>query len=107
MVMGSLAFGVLLGATTGLALALAPGRLLKRPLLRGLLAALTAGTPVVLLAVAFLSGDGYSLSSFPLSTHVITWSVPLVTALVAAARSGDIAGCREPFLKRRIDHLSV
>lgn len=94
MVIGCLAMGLLLGAATGLALALAPDRLLRRPPLRGLLAALTAGTPVVLLVVAALSWGGSSLSDTPLSIHVVAWSVPLVIALVVAARSGDIAGRR-------------
>ncbi|MET8166047.1 hypothetical protein ABZT34_17635 [Streptomyces sp. NPDC005329] len=93
-VLGSMAVGVALGTATGLALALAPRGLLARPPLRGLLAALTAGLPVAALCVAALTGDGYTLASYPPSIHFLTWSGTLTIALVAAARSGDIAGCR-------------
>lgn len=91
--LGSMALGVALGTVTGLALAIAPRRLLARAPLRGLLAALTAGLPVAALYVALLTGGDYSLASYPLSTHVVDWSVILTVALVAAARSGEIAGC--------------
>lgn len=91
-VLGALAVGVGLGTLTGLALALAPRWLLVRPLLRASLAGLTAGLPLVWLLVAFLTGDGYSLASYPASTYVVDWSVILTIALVAAARSGEIAG---------------
>ncbi|MFD9316917.1 hypothetical protein ACFWDQ_04250 [Streptomyces sp. NPDC060053] len=92
-VLGSMAVGVTVGTATGLALALAPRRLLTRAPLRGLLAALTAGLPVAALSVAALTGDGYTLVSYPPSIHFLTWSATLTIALVAAARSGDIAGC--------------
>ncbi|WP_314222155.1 hypothetical protein [Streptomyces zaehneri] len=92
-VLGSMAVGVTLGTVTGLALALAPRGLLTRVPLRGLLAALTAGLPVAALSVAALTGDGYALASYPPSIHVLTWSAILTIALVAAARSGDIADC--------------
>lgn len=62
------------------------------PPLRGLLAALTAGLPVAALSVAALTGDGYTLASYPPSIHFLTWSATLTIALVAAARSGEIAG---------------
>ncbi|MDQ0581543.1 hypothetical protein [Streptomyces rishiriensis] len=91
-VLGSMAVGVTLGTATGLALALAPGRLITRAPLRGLLAALTAGLPVAALSVVALTGDGYTLASYPPSIHFLTWSATLTIALVAAARSGDIAG---------------
>lgn len=90
-VLGSMAVGLALGTATGFTLAIAPRWLLTRPLLRGLLAALTAGLPLVLLSAAFLVGDGYSLASYPPSIQILTWSVSLVVALVVAARSGDIA----------------
>ncbi|MFF1444685.1 hypothetical protein [Streptomyces sp. NPDC058295] len=92
-VLGSMAVGVTLGTATGLALALAPRGLLTRPPLRGLLAALTAGLPVAALFVAALTGGGYTLASYPPSIHFLAWSATLTIALVAAARSGDIAGC--------------
>ncbi|MDX2681273.1 hypothetical protein [Streptomyces soliscabiei] len=92
-VLGSMAVGVTLGTATGLVLALAPRRLLTRAPLRGLLAALTAGLPPAALSAAFLTGDGYTLASYPPSIHLLTWSATLTIALVAAARSGDIAGC--------------
>ncbi|MFH0177124.1 hypothetical protein ACIA6D_14660 [Streptomyces cacaoi] len=91
-VLGSMAVGITLGTATGLALALAPRRLLARAPLRALLAALTAGLPVAALALAALTGDGYTLASYPPSIHFLTWSATLTIALVAAARSGDIAG---------------
>ncbi|MEU9435872.1 hypothetical protein [Streptomyces sp. NPDC048252] len=91
-VLGSMAVGVTLGTATGLALALAPRGLLTRPPLRGLLAALTAGLPVAALSVAALTGVGYTLASYPPSIHFLTWSATLTIALVAAARSGEIAG---------------
>ncbi|WP_406008474.1 hypothetical protein OG440_21845 [Streptomyces sp. NBC_00637] len=91
-VLGSMAVGVTLGTATGLALALAPHGLLTRAPLRGLLAALTAGLPVAVLAIVALTGDGYTLASYPPSIHFLTWSATLTIALVAAARSGDIAG---------------
>ncbi|MER5200197.1 hypothetical protein ACWD3J_43295 [Streptomyces sp. NPDC002755] len=91
-VLGSMAVGITLGTATGLALALAPRGLLTRPPLRGLLAALTAGLPVAALSVAALTGDGYTLASYPPSIHFLTWSATLTIALVAAARSGEIAG---------------
>ncbi|WP_327183501.1 hypothetical protein [Streptomyces sp. NBC_01334] len=91
-VLGSMAVGVTVGTATGLALALAPRGLLTRAPLRGLLAALTAGLPVAALSVAALTGDGYTLASYPPSIHFLTWSATLAIALVAAARSGDIAG---------------
>lgn len=90
-VLGSMAVGLALGTATGFVLAIAPRWLLTRPLLRGLLAALTAGLPLAVLSVAFLVGDGYSLASYPPSVHLLIWSVSLVVALVVAARSGDIA----------------
>ncbi|MGY4740601.1 hypothetical protein [Streptomyces sp. ATMOS53] len=91
-VLGSMAVGLTLGTATGLTLALAPRRLLARPLLRGLLAGVTAALPVALLAIATLTGDGYTLASYPPSIHVLTWSATLTIALVAATRSGDITG---------------
>ncbi|MFF6803442.1 hypothetical protein [Streptomyces sp. NPDC012616] len=90
--LGSMAVGVALGTATGLALAIAPRGLLVRAPLRGLLAALTAGLPVAVLHIAFLTGDGYTLASYPLSTHFVDWAIILTIALVAAARSGEIAG---------------
>ncbi|AVV42199.1 hypothetical protein C6376_12925 [Streptomyces sp. P3] len=90
--LASMAVGVALGTATGLALAVAPRCLLARAPLRGLLAALTAGLPVAALHVAFLTTDGYTLASYPLSTHFVDWAVILTIALVAAARSGEIAG---------------
>ncbi|TQJ53639.1 hypothetical protein OHU34_24620 [Streptomyces sp. NBC_00080] len=92
-VLGLMAVGVTVGTATGLALALAPRGLLTRPPLRGLLAALTAGLPVAALSVAALTGDGYTLASYPPSIHFLTWSATLTIALVAAARSGEIADC--------------
>lgn len=92
--LASMAAGVVLGAGAALMLAVAPQRLLVRPVLRGTLAGLTAGLPLAALSVAFLSGDGYSLASYPPSIHVLTWTVPLVIALVVAAHSGEIAGAR-------------
>ncbi|MFF1546924.1 hypothetical protein [Streptomyces sp. NPDC058291] len=91
-VLGSLAVGVTVGTATGLALALAPRWLLARPLLRGLLAALTAGLPIAALLVVFLTPDGYTLASYPPSTHFVGAAVIVTIALVAAARSGEIAG---------------
>ncbi|MDX3802071.1 hypothetical protein [Streptomyces sp. AK04-3B] len=91
--LGSMAVGVVLGTATGVALAIAPRRLLARAPLRGLLAALTAGLPVAALYVAFLTAEGCTLASYPLSTHFVGWAVILTIALVAAARSGEIAGC--------------
>jgi hypothetical protein len=90
--LGSMAVGVTLGTATGLTLALAPRRLLARPLLRGLLAGVTAALPVALLSATALTGDGYTLASYPPSIHVLTWSATLTIALVTAARSGDITG---------------
>ncbi|MFJ3306413.1 hypothetical protein ACIPSA_25480 [Streptomyces sp. NPDC086549] len=90
----SMAIGLTLGAAAALVLAIAPRRLLTRPLLRGLLAALAAGVPLAGLFVVSLIGDGYSLASYPASIHVITWLVPLVVALVVAVYSGEIAGDR-------------
>ncbi|MFE1927878.1 hypothetical protein ACFW91_35640 [Streptomyces asoensis] len=92
-VLGGLAAGVTVGTATGLALALAPRWLLVRPSLRALLAALVAGAPVAGLGVLSLTGDGYTLASYPPSIHVVVWSATSVVALVAAARSEDIAGC--------------
>lgn len=92
-VAGSMAVGVTLGTATGLALALAPRRLLARPLPRGVLAGVSAALPVALLFVAALTGDGYTLASYPPSIHFLTGSATLTIALVAAARSGDIVGC--------------
>jgi hypothetical protein len=89
-----MAAGIVLGAGAALMLAAAPRRLLGRPVLRGTLAGLTAGLPLAALPVAFLSGDGYSLASYPPSIHVLVWTVPLVIALVVAAHSGEIAGAR-------------
>lgn len=91
-VLGSMAVGLTLGAATGLALAVAPRRLLARPPLRGLLAALTAGLPVAVLYVVLLTRCGYTLASHPLSTHLVGGAGILTVALVAAARSGEIAG---------------
>jgi hypothetical protein len=91
-VLGSMAVGLTLGTATGLTLALAPRRLLARPLLRGLLAGVTAALPVALLAVAALTGDGYTLADYPPSIHLLTWAATLTIAFVAAARSGDITG---------------
>jgi hypothetical protein len=114
-VLGSMAVGLALGTATGFVLAIAPRWLLTRPLLRGLLAALTAGLPLAVLSVAFLVGDGYSLASYPPSVHLLIWSVSLVVALVVAARSGDIAdggyrgtGALVPHHRRRgQQHLSA
>ncbi|WP_327315619.1 hypothetical protein [Streptomyces sp. NBC_01235] len=92
-VLASMAVGVTVGTATGLALALAPRRLLACPLLRGLLAGVTAALPVALLSVATLTGDGYTLASYPPSIHLLNLSATLTIALVAAAHSGDIAGC--------------
>jgi hypothetical protein len=92
-VLAAMTVGITLGAATGLALALAPRGLLTRPPLRGLLAALTAGLPVAALFVAALTGGGNTLASYPPSIHFLAWSATLTIALVAAARSGDIAGC--------------
>jgi hypothetical protein len=89
---GSMAVGVALGTVTGLALAIVPRPVLARAPLRGLLAALTAGLPLAALYVAFLTGGDYTLTSYPLSTHVVDWTVILTVALVAAARSGEITG---------------
>ncbi|MFF3938978.1 hypothetical protein [Streptomyces phaeofaciens] len=91
-VLGSMALGMALGAATGAVLAAAPRAVLERPSLRGLLAALTAGVPLTVLGVVALTGGEYTLASYPPSSHVVTWSVPLVVALVMAAHSGDIAG---------------
>lgn len=91
-VLGFMAAGVTVGTATGLALALAPRRLLTSAPLRGLLAALTAGLPVAALSVAALTGDGYTLASYPPSIHFLTWSATLTVASLAAARSGEIAG---------------
>ncbi|MDR6974886.1 hypothetical protein J2X68_001564 [Streptomyces sp. 3330] len=91
-VLSFMTLGVAVGTATGLALALAPRDLLTRPALRGLLAALTAGLPVAALSVAALTGDGYTLASYPPSIHFLTWAATLTIAAVAAARSGDIAG---------------
>ncbi|MFI5795209.1 hypothetical protein [Streptomyces sp. NPDC051677] len=93
----SMAVGVTLGTATGIALALVPRRLLARPLLRGLLAGVTAGLPVALLSITALTGDGYSLASYPPSIHLLAWSATLTIALVAAARSGEIAEGRASF----------
>ncbi|SHI19943.1 hypothetical protein [Streptomyces sp. 3214.6] len=92
-VLGSMAVGLTLGTATGLTLALAPRRLLARPLLRGLLAGITAALPVALVSIAALTGDGYTLASYPPSIHLLTWTATLTIAFVAAARSGEIAGC--------------
>ncbi|MEU5281556.1 hypothetical protein AB0G87_34695 [Streptomyces asoensis] len=91
-VLGGMAAGVFVGTATGLALALAPRWLLGRSSCRGLLAALVAGAPVAGLGVLSLTGDGYTLASYPPSIHVLVWTATSVVALVAAARSGDIAG---------------
>lgn len=91
--LGSMAAGLALGAAIGFVLAIAPRRLLTRSLARGLLAGVTAGLPVALLSTAFLTGDGYTLASYPPSIHLVMWSGSLAIALVAAARSGDIADC--------------
>ncbi|WP_329410815.1 hypothetical protein OG802_14670 [Streptomyces sp. NBC_00704] len=91
-VLGSLTAGIAVGTATGLALALAPRRLLARPALRGLLAALTAGLPLAVLCVALLTEGGGTLASYPPSTHVVDGAVILTVALVAAAHSGEIAG---------------
>ncbi|GAB7109080.1 hypothetical protein JCM4814A_73940 [Streptomyces phaeofaciens JCM 4814] len=90
--LGSMALGVALGAATGAVLAAAPRAVLKRPPLRGLLAALTTGVPLTVLGVAALTEGEYTLASYPPSSHAVMWSVPLVVALVMAAHSGDIAG---------------
>ncbi|MER6787167.1 hypothetical protein ABT330_21545, partial [Streptomyces sp. NPDC000658] len=92
-VAGGLAVGLAVGTATGVALALAPRRLLARPVPRGLLAACTAGLPLAALSVALLAGDGYTLASYPPSTNFVDGAVILTIALVAAARSGEIAGC--------------
>lgn len=92
-VLGSLAVGLAVGTATGLALALAPRRLLARPVPRGMLAAVTAGLPLAVLSVVLLTGDGYTLASYPPSTHIVNGAVTLTIALVAAAHSGEIAGC--------------
>jgi hypothetical protein len=91
-VLGSMAVGLTLGMATGLTLALAPRRLLAHPLLRGLLAGIAAALPVALLSIAALTGDGYTLASYPPSIHFLTWTATLTIAFVAAARSGDITG---------------
>ncbi|MDX3119565.1 hypothetical protein [Streptomyces scabiei] len=92
-VLGGLTVGLAVGTATGVALALAPRRLLARPVPRGLLAACTAGLPIAALSVVLLTGGGYTLASYPPSTHFVDGAVILTVALVAAARSGEIAGC--------------
>ncbi|MDQ0993801.1 hypothetical protein QFZ74_005029 [Streptomyces sp. V3I7] len=91
-VAGSMAGGVVLGVLIGVVLAVAPCRVIARPVLRGLLAGAVTGVPLAALAVGLLTGDGYSLASYPRSVHVLTWSLILVVSLVAAALSADIAG---------------
>lgn len=56
------------------------------------MAALTAGLPVAVLYVVLLTRCGYTLASHPLSTHLVGGAGILTVALVAAARSGEIAG---------------
>jgi hypothetical protein len=86
-VVGSLGMGSLLGVVMGAALAIAPTWLVSRGLLRGLLAALLAGTlflgEVVVLGVATDGGYGFMLLAL--------LAAPIVAA-TAAAHSGDIAG---------------
>ncbi|MFE4976118.1 hypothetical protein ACFRAR_28955 [Kitasatospora sp. NPDC056651] len=87
--LGSLGVGVLVGVTTGVALALSPGWLARRAPLRGLLAGTVAGTvylgETVVVAVATDVGYGPVLLTF-LSTPVV--------AVVAAVHSGDVLGPR-------------
>ncbi|MDK0524591.1 hypothetical protein [Streptomyces sp. ML-6] len=84
---GSMAVGVLLGAATGGALALAPGWFTARAPLRGLLAAAVASTLFLAeVPVVFAAGTG------PLPALLIILGAPVV-GLVAAARSGALMGC--------------
>ncbi|MFD9392642.1 hypothetical protein ACFWBB_18580 [Streptomyces sp. NPDC060000] len=91
-VLGSMAAGVTVGAATGLALAFAPRRLLANAPLRGLLAALIAALLTAALTVAALTAGCDILASTPPSDQLLVWSPTLVIALLAAARSGEIAG---------------
>ncbi|QKW09212.1 hypothetical protein HUT18_25370 [Streptomyces sp. NA04227] len=84
---GSLAVGVLLGAATGGALALAPEWIAARAALRGLLAGAVASTVFLgeVVVVAFATEGGYAPIMFTLL------ATPAVGA-AAAAHSGDILG---------------
>ncbi|MFE5487396.1 hypothetical protein [Streptomyces sp. NPDC056527] len=84
---GTMTVGVLLGATTGAALALAPDRLTARAPLRGLLAGAVASALFLpeTLVVAFATGFGF------LPTLLTVLATPIVGA-VAAAHSGDVVG---------------
>ncbi|MGA5410104.1 hypothetical protein ACPCSC_22915 [Streptomyces lavendulocolor] len=86
-VAGSLGIGALLGAATGVALALSPEWLAARAPLRGLLAGCVAGTMYLgeAVVVAVASDGGYG----PMLLTLL--STPVVGA-VAAAHSGDILG---------------
>ncbi|WP_217680687.1 hypothetical protein [Kitasatospora sp. SUK 42] len=87
MVGGSLGVGVLVGAVTGVVLALSPEWLAGRAWLRGPLAGIVAGTAclgeTVVMAVATDGGYGPMLLTL-LSTPVV--------GVVAAVHSGDIRG---------------
>ncbi|MFB7373741.1 hypothetical protein ACFC0D_28250 [Streptomyces sp. NPDC056222] len=84
---GTMAVGVLLGAATGGALALAPDRLTARAPLRGLLAGAVASALFLpeAVVVAFATDLGY------LPTLLTLLATPIVGA-VAAAHSGDLVG---------------
>ncbi|WP_329117756.1 hypothetical protein [Streptomyces sp. NBC_01353] len=84
---GTMAVGVLLGAATGGALALAPDRLTARAPLRGLLAGAVASALFLpeTLVVAFATDLGY------LPTLLTFLATPIVGA-VSAAHSGDLVG---------------
>ncbi|MET7655423.1 hypothetical protein [Streptomyces sp. NPDC005486] len=92
-VLGSMAAGITVGTATGLALAFAPRRMLTNASLRGLLAALTAGLLTAALTGAALTACGDTLASIRPSDQLLVWSPALGMALLAAARSGEIAGC--------------
>ncbi|MEU9866013.1 hypothetical protein AB0D99_34620 [Streptomyces sp. NPDC047971] len=84
---GTLSVGVLLGAATGAALAVAPEWLTARAPLRGLLAGAVGGALFLpeTLVVAFATDVGY------LPTLLTVLATPVVGA-VAAAHSGDVVG---------------
>ncbi|MEV4231384.1 hypothetical protein AB0J81_30700 [Streptomyces bobili] len=84
---GSLGVGVLLGAATGVALALSPEWLACRAPLRGLLAGCVASTMYLgeTIVVAVATGGGYA----PMFLTLL--STPVIGA-VAAVHSGDVLG---------------
>ncbi|MGW1093959.1 hypothetical protein ACWD4L_49470 [Streptomyces sp. NPDC002596] len=86
-VVGSLGVGVLLGAVTGVALALSPEWLAARAPLRGLLAGYVAGTMYLgeTIVVAVASDGGYG-------PMLLTLLSTLVVGAVAAVHSGDVLG---------------